>query len=78
MAVAIQVPTPILEGKIEKSGRRGGLGGGQKVVWHMPWGALSGPPPGCWVTRRILSARIDGCHAETFRMNRDRSLILTS
>ena len=44
MAVARQVPTPILEGKIEKSGRRGGLGWGQKVVGHMPWGALSGSP----------------------------------
>ena len=44
MAVARQVPTPILDGKIEKSGRRGGLGWGQKVVGHMPWGALSGSP----------------------------------
>ena len=35
---------PILEGKIEKSGRRGGMGWGQKVVGHMPWGALSGSP----------------------------------
>ena len=41
-AVARQVQTPILEGKIEKSGRRGGLGWGQKVVGHMSWGALSG------------------------------------
>ena len=46
MAVARQVPTLILDGKIEKSGRRGGLGWGQKVVGHMPWGALSGSPPG--------------------------------
>ena len=44
MAVARQVQTPILEGKIEKSGRRGGMGWGQKVVGHMPWGALSGSP----------------------------------
>ena len=44
MAVARQVKTPILEGKIEKSGRRGGLGWGQKVIGHMPWGALSGSP----------------------------------
>ena len=44
MAMARQVPTPILEGKIEKSGRRGRLGWGQKVVGHMPWGALSGSP----------------------------------
>jgi hypothetical protein len=30
--------------KIEKSGRGGGLGWGQKVVGHMHWGALSGSP----------------------------------
>ncbi len=33
-----------LQGKIEKSGRGGGLVWGQKVVRHMPWGALSGSP----------------------------------
>ena len=33
-----------LQGKIEKSGRGGGLVWGQKVVGHMPWGALSGSP----------------------------------
>ena len=36
--------------KIPKSGRGGVLGWGQKVVGHMPWGALSGPP-WCGVTR---------------------------
>jgi len=30
--------------KIEKSGRGGGLGWGQKEVGHMHWGALSGSP----------------------------------
>jgi len=32
------------QGKIEKSGRGGGLVWGQKVVRPMPWGALSGSP----------------------------------
>ena len=41
-AVAKQVQTLILEGKMKKSGAGGGLGWGLKVVRHMPWGALSG------------------------------------
>ena len=44
MAVARQVQTLILQEKIEKSGREGGLGWGCKVDGHMPWGALSGSP----------------------------------
>ncbi len=39
-------PKPVLQEKIEKSGRAGGLGWGQKVVGHMPCGA-----PRCRVTR---------------------------
>ena len=54
MAVARQVQTPILEGKIEKSGRRGGMGWGQKVVGHMPWGALSGSPHGAGSREGVL------------------------
>ncbi len=37
-------PNTSFQEKIEKSGRGGGLGWGQKVVGHMPWGALSGSP----------------------------------
>ena len=44
MAVSRQVQTLILQEKIEKSGREGGLGWGQTVDGHMPWGALSGSP----------------------------------
>jgi hypothetical protein len=39
MAVARLVQTPVVQEKIEKSGRAGRLGWGQKVVGHMPWGA---------------------------------------
>ncbi len=48
MAVVRLAQTLVLEEKIEKSGRWGGgvvvVGGCQKVIGHMPWGALSGPP----------------------------------
>jgi hypothetical protein len=42
MAVARQVKTLIFSEKIKKSGREVGLGWGQKLDRHMPWGALSG------------------------------------
>ena len=54
MAVARQVQTLILQGKIEKSGREGGLGWGCKVDGHMPWGALSGFPPGAGSREGVL------------------------
>ncbi len=61
MAVARQVQTPVLQEKIEKSGR-GGLGWGQKVAGHMPWGALSGS---LWVQghERVLRGCCGGFRA---------------
>ncbi len=46
MAVARQVPTPILEGKIEKSGRRGGVGMGSKSGRAHALGCPEWVPPG--------------------------------
>ena len=74
MPVARPVQTPVLEEKIEKSGRGGGLGWGQKVIRHMPWGALSGFPRGAGSQEGVLgtlwwfpcpSGPIHAIHADT-------------